>query len=448
MTTLLVSTISGETETPSRVGAASYSYYYVTRAFAPLLRRWGTVVESVRPGERIDELARQQQSPVIHLGFLPLDLFHRTRHAPNVAFPFWDFPDLPAVALGGNPRNNWVATANELDLILTSSEFTQDAFVRSGVRTPVSVVPVPLHGTYAGIPRFERDHRVVLDCRCHVLKPAPAAAHRSRTKDVYHRFVAPRLSRRSADRLSAAAHALSAMRGEWRETGHVDCEAGESVELTGIVYTTVLNPFDQRKNWPDLLTAYLMALAGCDDATLVIKVAVPPDRASSGVNKIVSFYRRLDLAHRCKIVLVSEYMNDTLMAELARGTTYYLNASRAEGACLPLQDFLAAGRPAIAPRHTAIADYFSAGAGFVVDSHPEPAAWPQDPDGRCTTTWHRIVWPSLHDAIRESYSVAKSDRGRYEELAANARTSMASRAAADAVGPRLKSALDSVGHAL
>lgn len=446
---LLVSTISGEGETPARVGAASYSYYYVSRAFAPLLRRWGRVVESVRPGERIDELVRQQQSPVIHLGFLPLDLFHRTSHAPNVAFPFWDFPDLPAVALGGDPRNNWVAIANELDLILTSSEFTRDAFVRSGVRTPVSVVPVPLRAGYLDVPRFEMEQRIVIDCRCHLLKPAPPKmARRSRAKDAYHRFVAPRLSRRSADRLSAAAHALSAMRGEWRETGRVGCEVSESLELTGVVYATVLNPFDQRKNWPDLLTAYLLALADCDDATLVIKLAVPPDRASSGVNRIVSFYRRLDLAHRCKVVLVSDYLSDARMTELARGTTYYLNASRAEGACLPLQDFLAAGRPAIAPRHTAIGDYFSADAGFVVDSNREPTSWPQDPEGRCTTTWHRIVWPSLYDAIRESYSVAKSDRARYDELAASARASMTSRAGIEAVWPRLKGALDSVGHAL
>ena len=136
------------------------------------------------------------------------------------------------------------------------------------------------------------------------------------------------------------------------------------------------------------------------------------------------------------------------MAELARGTTYYLNSSRAEGACLPLQDFLAAGRPAIAPRHSAIADYFSDDAGFVVESHPEPASWPQDPEGRCTTTWHRLVWPSWRDSIWESYSVAKSDRARYEALAANARASMTQRCASEAVWPRLESALDSVRHAV
>jgi len=369
-------------------------------------------------------------------------MLYRTRHAPNVAFPFWDFPDVPAVALGGDARNNWAANAGELDLLLTGSEFTRDAFVRAGVRTPVSVVPVPIRGAYFDMPRFETGQRVVIDCRHYALTPArPAPAQRSRAKELYRRHVAPHLSSRSADALSAAARS-------WRDAARVDCEASESLELTGVVYTTVLNPFDQRKNWPDLLTAYLLALADCDDATLVIKVAVPPDRAAAGVNTIVSFYRRLDLVHRCRLVLVSEYLSDAQMAELARGTTYYLNSSRAEGACLPLQDFLAAGRPAIAPRHSAIADYFSADAGFVVESHPEPTSWPQDPEARCTTTWHRLVWPSLRDAIRESYAIAKSNRTRYEALAANARASMMERCASEAVWPRLESALDSVGHAL
>src|SRR5947199_10732058 len=135
---LVVSTIAGERETPARMGSASYSYYYVYQAFAALLRRYGSVVDTVRPSERLDELVRsagegvgRAQQPVIHLGFLPLDAFHRASHAPNVAFPFWDFPDLPAMPLGGNVLNDWAAIANELDLILTASEFTRDRFVRA-----------------------------------------------------------------------------------------------------------------------------------------------------------------------------------------------------------------------------------------------------------------------------------------------------------------------------
>jgi glycosyltransferase involved in cell wall biosynthesis len=432
--TLLVSTIAGEHETPQRVGSASYSYYYVYRAFAPLLQRWGSVVESVRPAERLDDLAR---NAAVHLGFLPLDFFHRSSRAPNVAYPFWDFPHLPAAPLGGNPQNDWTAAANALDLILTCSEFTRDAFARSGVHTRMCVVPVPVRAAYLDIPLWHSGQRVVVGCRAYVLQPsARSAAGTSGAARLYHRRVRSVIPRRWADTVSAAAHA-------WRDHARVDCPTTEPLELSGTVYTTVLNPFDPRKNWPDLLTAFLFALGDCDDATLLIKLALPPDRAAAGVNKILAFYRRLALDHRCRVVLVSDYLDDEQMLQIARGSTYYLNASRAEGACLPLQDFLAAARPAIAPRHTAIADYFSADCGFVAESHEEPASWPQDPDGRCTTSWHRLVWPSLRDAIRESY---KSPQ--YNTLAANARATMAARAGADAVWPRLAAALDSVTHAV
>jgi hypothetical protein len=108
---------------------------------------------------------------------------------------------------------------------------------------------------------------------------------------------------------------------------------------------------------------------------------------------------------------------------------------------------LAAGRPAISPCHTAIADYFSRDIGFVVESHPEPAAFPHDGQLRKTTTWHRLVWTSLVEQIRKSYAVAKQDLATYRRLARNARAEMFGWASSQEVGPRLHEALDLVGEA-
>jgi len=447
---LVVSTIAGERETPLRMGSASYSYYYVYQAFAPFLRRWGNVVEIVRPTRRLDAVLRrvQQQSAAVHLAFLPLDVFHPASHAPNVAFPFWDFPDLPDYSLGRDPHNDWAGIANGLDLILTAGEFTRDAFARAGVRTPIHVVPVPAQPAYFAMPPWEPGQRVVVDCAYYAVSPAGprAPAPVSTARRLYRERLRPRLPQRYADALAGVAHAVSAARREWRS---VSCPLTSPLELSGVVYTSIFNPFDQRKNWPDLLSAFLLALGDCDDATLVLKLAVPRDRAASGVNAVLDLHRRLGLAHRCKLVVVSDYLTGEQMAELARGSTYYLNSSRAEGACLPLQDFLAAARPAVAPRHTAIADVFGEHAGFVVASNPEPASWPQDVDGRCTTTWHRLVWTSLRDRIRESYEVAKEKPRQYALLANGARAHMTALAGPEAVWARLAAALDSVApHAL
>jgi hypothetical protein len=44
------------------------------------------------------------------------------------------------------------------------------------------------------------------------------------------------------------------------------------VALSGVVFTTMLNPRDGRKNWIDILTAFCHALGDRTDATLVIKM--------------------------------------------------------------------------------------------------------------------------------------------------------------------------------
>src|SRR5262249_46936766 len=120
---------------------------------------------------------------------------------------------------------------------------------------------------------------------------------------------------------------------------------------------------------------------------------------------------------------------------------YYLTSTRAEGACLPLQDFMASSRPGLAPDHTAMADYFGEDTGYVVESNPEPTACPHDPAQRPTTPWHRIAWQSLFDQLRASYTLAKQDQKRYHALAACGRKRIEDFASAERVWPLLEAAL-------
>jgi hypothetical protein len=132
------------------------------------------------------------------------------------------------------------------------------------------------------------------------------------------------------------------------------------------------------------------------------------------------------------------------MRELAQATTFYLNASRAEGSCLPLQNLLAAGRPAVAPVHSGMADYFDEHIGFTVESHPEPAPFPHDPDGRLTTSWHRLVWKSLHDQLKASYRFVLDGYEEYRAMGLRARQCITEYASEQAVWPKLSAALDLV----
>jgi glycosyltransferase involved in cell wall biosynthesis len=462
---LVVSSVYAPGEMSQRIGREAYSYRFVFDAFAPLLRRWGSVSEVTQAESRLDYALwreRRQGLAPLHLSFLPLHMTYLSRRAPNVAFPFWEFPDIPNQAFDNNLRNNWVHIADQLDLILTACTFTRDAFLRAGVKTPVRVVPVPIPQDYFAVPAWAGDQRRVIDSPCYVFPqpagPVPAEGNpwlptkfsglslKGRTRFIYKSYIAPRLPPRLDKCVLAVARSARDLLKARMEEVHIPFPRSPQLELSGVVYTSILNPFDPRKNWEDLLSAFLLALGDHEDATLVVKLVVPPQLAAAMVNAILHHYHRLGIPHRCKLAFLTGYLSETQMVELARGSTFYVNSARAEGSCLPLQSFLAAGRPGLAPAHTALADYFSQELGFVVDSHPEPACWPHDPHKKITTRWQRLVWQSLHDQFRTSYEVARHDRKLYHAMARRGAEHMADYASAERVWPKLAVALDAVAE--
>ncbi len=219
----------------------------------------------------------------------------------------------------------------------------------------------------------------------------------------------------------------------------------EELELSGIVYTSIFSPRDGRKNREDLLSGFLAALRDRDDATLVVKLA---DADSLWIDGTLNYYRTAGLSHRCKVVFITDYLSQEQMLALARASTYYLTTTRAEGCCLPLLNYLAAGRPGVTPCHTAIGDYFTPNMGFIIASATERALWPQDKRIRFKTTWNRIEWPSVIEQLRNSYQLARHDRSTYEAMAAASRERMSQWVGPESVWPRLREALDSLAARL
>jgi hypothetical protein len=460
---LLVTSMYSDGDLSRRLGRDAYSYRYVYHAFAPLLRRWAEHREVSGPRsvlERAVAEARRQQRQPVHLSFLPLHLMHLTPDVPTIAVPAWEFPDIPSIDLDNDPQHNWTRRAEQVDLIVTHTQFSRAAFLRAGVRTPVRVVPVPLEPDYFRVADWQPGQRVVVDCPCYVF-PQPAALPRPprpwvsrETGHLPARLTLRRLYKKCVQAMPerfgkamyrsarAVRAALWSARQAMRETDVRQLYPSRpNLELSGVVYTSILNPFDARKNWQDLLSGYLLALRDREDATLVVKLVVSAEWEAAALAEMLAFYRDTGLSHRCKLVFVTAYLSEQQLVELTRASTYYVNTSRAEGSCLPLQSFMAAGRPALAPPHTGMADSIDEQCGFTLASHPEPAPWPQEIDGGYRTTWHRLVWQSLHDQLRASYETAKQGRANYETLAQRARERMRQLVGADSVWPCLTAAL-------
>jgi len=452
---LLVTSYGTGAERGRNLGLPGYSYDVVTEFFRPLLESLGPTELMARAD--VQARARQQAAaghPAVHVSFLPFQDVPLCDAAVNIAVPAWEFPEIPDQAFDGNAQNDWVATANRCDAVLVGGPFTGDALRRAGVTRPIHVVPVPTPDAYFQVAPWRDAPATFLDCHAYRLPeeapppggigaqaaaPGESRAERFRVwaRLLYRHTIKPALPRR----LEAVV----------RATGRAAIDAWQlqrsmyrrqlGVCLSGVVYTSLFNPDDGRKNWEDLLTGFLAALGDCEDATLVLKlVAGRPD----STNRLLTFYRKLGLAHRCRIVVIDDYLSDAALRELAQASTYYLTTTRAEGNCLPAMNYLAAGRPVIAPRHTALADYFDADVGFVVPSHPEPTYWPHDTRRRWRATWHRLVWSELVTQIRASYELVRQRRRSYEALAAAARERMRDWASPAAVGRRLGRAWEQI----
>ncbi|HLD66538.1 MAG TPA: glycosyltransferase family 1 protein [Pseudomonas sp.] len=190
-----------------------------------------------------------------------------------------------------------------------------------------------------------------------------------------------------------------------------------SFELSGVVFTALFNPYDGRKNWVDMLTAFCAAFKDTPGATLLFKLG--HHEYQSALNDMLMCMARMP-TFRCRVVLLQGFLEGAEFDSLIRASTFMVNASHGEGQCLPLMEFLSCGKPAIAPRHSAMLDYIDEEVAFVVDSWLDASAWSHDPRLAYRTRRHQIDWTSLVEAYRRAYACVTEDPERYARMSAAA----------------------------
>jgi glycosyltransferase involved in cell wall biosynthesis len=272
-------------------------------------------------------------------------------------------------------------------------------------------------------------------------RPGFARLSYALARDGYRRFFKRWLSHEALDTINRAKVRALKLIGREPVLAPDPLLHSNEVTLSGLVFVSIFNLGDRRKNHVDLLTAYLLAFQHREDVTLVIKLATNPSREHHEMNLLRHMYFSLAIHHRCRIVVITEFLSDEQMADLMRVTTFYVNTSKAEGACLPLQQSLAAGRPSIAPDHTAMADFMDDRIGFVIRTHPEPTYWPHDPEMRTETSWRRMVWSDLHDHLLAAAAMVEEAPEDYRAMAEAARSRMAGYASREMVADALREAL-------
>jgi glycosyltransferase involved in cell wall biosynthesis len=400
-------------------GAPEYSYNFVMNAFAPLLKRFGAVHLVEDPAREVDLLYKAHLSRGENCLFLSFAPPHKTvlgLLCPTIPVVAWEFPTIPSAIWDGDARHDWRRVLRQTGRAITLSKFAADAVKATmGADFPVVAIPAPVWDRHPALQALP-------------LRPIGSTATVAINGFVFdtrdHRFELEMVTPPVPDRPAA--------------------EAIAEVALDGIVFTAMFAPQDGRKNWLDLVTAFVSAFAGTRDATLVLKMVCAD--IEIWWSKFYDMVSRLP-AFSCRIVVLHGFLDEGQFTSLISASNWVVNASTAEGLCLPLVEFMCGGRPAIAPNHTAMTDYVDPANTLIVDSDEEYCSWSHDPRNELTTTRHRVSWSALSKAFIEGHRIASEEPLRYLRMSEAARSTMAGFCTDELVGAKLNSFLG-LGRAL
>jgi glycosyltransferase involved in cell wall biosynthesis len=397
MVIIIYSAETGKSITAS-LGRPEYSYYFVSKAFRAVLRRLAYVIETADPEREVDiiyDQCRSMGEACVFLSFSPPQRTVTGLKCPTISVFAWEYTSIPTEPFAGDQRNDWRNVFSEHGCAITHSSFSVRV-VRTamGGDFPVWSIPAPVWDDYVTLygkeQTFAQSKGVVLTFEGHLIDFAGCEVS-SVPEEQRQGFIEDRLLPKNDEPIT--------------------------VHLNGIIYATLFSAMDGRKNWPDLISGFVWACRNAADATLVLKVI---HRDFAKVRELVMSEMFKLVPFKCRVVILHGYLNDTEYVKLIRASAYVVNTSHGEGQCLPLMEYMSAGKPAISPAHTAMEDYINEDNSFVVRSSAEVAFWPQDPREAFQTTRYRINWESLYEAYLESYQVARYDPARYARMSRSA----------------------------
>jgi glycosyltransferase involved in cell wall biosynthesis len=486
---ILVGSKIDQSSIRSSLGKPEYSYYFLMKDFLPVLGRLGTVIV-VESLEEIDRLSARYQAEGETVIFMSVSPPHQTPlnlSCPTVTLFAWEFDGLPSVSWDGNPQNDWgYVFAHSAGAIATSREVAELVAQAAPEGFPVIALPAPVWDRFAalggmeGCPadlgeRYFSFAGIVIDSP---LLGFSADGLVRKPEELPVEEPAEELEEQQSGKVPTQKPLIEAwqltvalLKGWWREIRlpldnsikaipvaavsepmapqkEIPNTQDESLQqqttqisVSGVVYTTVLNPADGRKNWVDLVTAFCWAFKHTQNATLVLKMTHHDIEHYRVV--LMTLLSRL-APFRCRVLVLHGFLEDAQYRELIRASTYYVNGSTGEGLCLPLMEFLCSAKPVIAPAHTAMADYLNEQMAFLLKTSLEPSCWPHDPTGVLLAHKHRLNWQSLMEAFCESHRVALVDPAKYQMMSRSAYQQMRHFASMESVSAPLAAFFEKV----
>jgi hypothetical protein len=444
------------------LGLAEYSYFFLRETFRAMLEKRYRVIVVEDPEHEVDAIydkLRADGESCVLLSFAPPHKTCLGLQCPTIPIFAWEYDTIPCESWDDEPRHDWTHVLSRLGHAITLSQYAVDAVKSAmGRDFPIVSIPAPVWNEQHG----DIDRSVDAPCRQlklqanvldsrdpSALSPAPETSfsqislpdtfldrkslsqrvrltgrhflnwYRDVVRDLLPAGVQRGLSilGRQAVRLGAKATEPNTERRLAPENQLSPPDRLIYFGKEDIVYTSVFNPYDARKNWIDLVTAFCSAFSDRHDVTLLLKFV---HHNNSLAMKMLRDALAMMPPFKCRVIAIDGHLDGETYRAMIHVTTYVVNGSSGEGLCLPLMEFMSRGKPAIGPHNTALCDYLDEDVAFIVNSSKEICCWPHDTRIVFRAHRYRIDWQSLRNAYSDSHRLAKEQTARYQDMAERA----------------------------
>lgn len=381
-------------------GRQHYSYEIARRKFESALRYLDLEMHDVpRPEIYTAPISRPFLGPnCCHLIFKPAEWIRLLKGARNIACIAWEFDRLtpPRTQYPHHPFQNMRHMLTLADEVWTPCEFTRRVFHANGIAN-VHRIPAPISVSTAPVPIRFPEIPSALDRVPWINLRLGFGRYRDIVRGLPSRPC--RLSEIFLDHYAAR---------------------------QPLVFVSILNPHDLRKNLTALIGGFLEFHSEDPDSLLLLKLIV--DNSSDRLDNVLTGILPLrisnyELIDSNAIWLTTDYLPGPVLGDLYRASSAYLCTSLAEGQNLPLQEAMAWGAVPITTRHTAMLDYISADNAVIIRTERRPIDRPDtamgpDPDA----SWQVCTGADVASALRSFAALEEPER---RQLGLRARATIA-----------------------
>jgi glycosyltransferase involved in cell wall biosynthesis len=375
-------------------GRAHYSWKIIARLYTAGLQHAGFQVKHVvRPEIYNTEIARKVagvNADDIHICVKPVEHIRPFCNIKNVFISGWEFPELLDRSLEFNPLYNQKNILAKAESIWCWSSYTANNLIKNGLHQAVALPPpVLLQTTNSTIHSLDSVPACSLDT-----KIDPNKIPVKPLSDFLKNSTAP------------------------------------------IVFLSILNPFDKRKQIVRLIECFISAWEKNKEIVLVIKLVIDNVHTTLGnIQEILQ--KHYSYEGVCKnVVFISQNLSEPEMVSLYKSARFYLTAASTEGLNLPLIEAMSFGIVPVSPRHSAMIDYIEPCNALIIEHEVEYTGPGFHGYGdQLKTTHFPPVNASLITSILQAAKITETD---YKKLSKNASQSVFKKYSLDAFSASLK----------